>query len=133
AYAAAKFGVEGFMESLAAEVEQFGIATTIVVPGFFRTELLTPESTSWSELSIEDYAEQTVANKTAWGSMNGQQSGDPAKLAAALIPLVDASRPPARWMAGADAVEAVEGKANTLLAQVEAHRDLSTSLAHDDA
>src|SRR5204863_2521640 len=46
AYAAAKFGVEGFMESLAAEVEQFGIITTTVVPGFFRTDLLTPESTT---------------------------------------------------------------------------------------
>jgi NAD(P)-dependent dehydrogenase (short-subunit alcohol dehydrogenase family) len=133
AYAAAKFGVEGFMESLAAEVEQFGIATTIVVPGFFRTELLTPESTSWSELSIDDYAAQTAANKTAWDGMNGQQPGDPAKLAAALIPLVDSPQPPARWVAGADAVKAVEGKANTLLAQVQAHRELSSSLAHDDA
>jgi NAD(P)-dependent dehydrogenase (short-subunit alcohol dehydrogenase family) len=133
AYAAAKFGVEGFMESLAPEVEPFGITATTVVPGFFRTELLTPESTTWSELSIDDYAEQTAANKVAWDAMNGTQPGDPAKLAAALIPLVDADRPPARWIAGADAVEAVEQKANTLLAQVEAHRELSTSLAHDDA
>ena len=133
AYAAAKFGVEGFMESLAAEVEQFGITTTIVVPGFFRTDLLTPESTSWSELSIDDYAEQTAANKVAWDGMNGTQPGDPAKLAAALIPLVDADQPPARWVAGADAVEAVEQKANTLLAQVEAHRDLSSSLAFTEA
>lgn len=133
AYAAAKFGVEGFMESLAAEVEQFGISTTIVVPGFFRTELLTPESTSWSELSIDDYAARTAANKTAWDGMNGLQPGDPAKLAAALVPLVDSDTPPARWVAGADAVEAVEEKAKSLLAQVDAHRELSSSLAHDDA
>src|SRR3954464_11850996 len=133
AYAAAKFGVEGFMESLAAEVEQFGITTTTVVPGFFRTELLTPESTSWSELAIDDYADQTAANKVAWDGMNGKQPGDPAKLAAALIPLIDADQPPARWVAGADAVEAVEQKANTLLAQVEAHRDRSSSLAFTDA
>ena len=133
AYAAAKFGVEGFMESLAAEVEQFGITTTTVVPGFFRTELLTPESTSWSELSIDDYTEQTAANKVACDGMNGKQPGDPGKLAAALIPLVDADQPPARWVAGADAVEAVEQKANTLLAQVEAHRELSSSLGFDAA
>jgi NAD(P)-dependent dehydrogenase (short-subunit alcohol dehydrogenase family) len=133
AYAAAKFGIEGWMESLATEVEQFGIITTLVEPGFFRTDLLTPESTSWAELSIDDYAEQTVQTKAAWQSMNGQQGGDPAKLAAALVSLVDTDQPPARWVAGADAIEAVEGKAKTLLAQVEAHRELSSALSHDDA
>src|SRR5437899_3043959 len=56
AYAASTFGVDGFMESLQHEVEPFGITTTIVNPGFFRTELLTRESTSYAELSIEDYA-----------------------------------------------------------------------------
>jgi NAD(P)-dependent dehydrogenase (short-subunit alcohol dehydrogenase family) len=132
AYAAAKFGIEGWMESLATEVEQFGIATTIVEPGFFRTDLLTPESTSWADLSIDDYAEQSAQTKAAWQSMNGQQGGDPAKLAAALVSLIDAGRAPARWVAGADAVEAVEAKAKTLLAQVEAHRQLSSSLARDD-
>jgi len=131
AYAAAKFGIEGWMESLATEVEQFGIATTIVEPGFFRTDLLTPESTSWADLSIDDYAEQSAQTKAAWQSMNGQQGGDPAKLAAALVSLIDAGQAPARWVAGADAVEAVEAKAKTLLAQVEAHRQLSSSLAHD--
>ncbi|MCW3010278.1 MAG: short-chain dehydrogenase/reductase [Solirubrobacterales bacterium] len=132
AYAAGKFGVEGFMESLAEEVEQFGISTTIVVPGFFRTELLTPESTSWSELTIDDYGEQTAQNKTAWDGMNGQQPGDPAKLAEALIGLIDSDEPPARWVAGADAVATVEGKARTLIAQVDAHRALSSSLAHEE-
>jgi NAD(P)-dependent dehydrogenase (short-subunit alcohol dehydrogenase family) len=132
AYAAAKFGIEGWMESLATEVEQFGIATTIVEPGFFRTDLLTPESTSWADLSIDDYAEQSAQTKAAWQSMNGQQGGDPAKLAAALVSLIDAGQGPARWVAGADAVEAVEAKAKTLLAQVEAHRQLSSSLARDD-
>jgi len=132
AYAAAKFGIEGWMESLATEVEQFGIATTIVEPGFFRTDLLTPESTSWADLSIDDYTEQSAQTKAAWQSMNGQQGGDPAKLAAALVSLIDAGQAPARWVAGADAVEAVEAKAKTLLAQVEAHRQLSSSLARDD-
>ena len=133
AYAAAKFGVEGWMESLATEVDQFGINTTIVEPGFFRTDLLTPESTTWAELSIDDYAEQSAATKSAWQSMNGKQGGDPAKLATALISLIDTDTPPARWVAGADAVKAVEEKAKTLLAQVDAYRDLSSSLAHDDA
>ena len=133
AYAAAKFGVEGFIESLATEVGQFGIATTIVEPGFFRTDLLTPESTPWAELSVDDYAEQAAATKEAWQGMNGQQGGDPVKLARALIEIVGSNEPPARWVAGADAVEAAEGKARTLLAEIDAHRELSPSLAHDDA
>ncbi len=133
AYAAAKFGVEGFIESLATEVNQFGIGTTIVEPGFFRTDLLTPESTTWAELSVDDYAEQAAATKEAWQGMNGQQGGDPAKLARALIEIVSLDEPPARWVAGADAVEAAEGKARTLLAQIDAHRELSSALSVDDA
>jgi NAD(P)-dependent dehydrogenase (short-subunit alcohol dehydrogenase family) len=121
------------MESLATEVEQFGIGTTIVEPGFFRTELLTPESTSWAELSIDDYATQTAEIKEAWRGMNGQQGGDPAKLARALVELIDSEEPPARWVAGADAIETAEGKARTLLEQIEAHRELSSSLAHEDS
>jgi NAD(P)-dependent dehydrogenase (short-subunit alcohol dehydrogenase family) len=60
AYAAAKFGVEGWTESLRFEVEPFGIHTTIVEPGFFRTELLEKESTAYADLSIDDYAERTA-------------------------------------------------------------------------
>jgi NAD(P)-dependent dehydrogenase (short-subunit alcohol dehydrogenase family) len=58
AYAASKFGLEGWMESLHSEVAPFGIATTIVNPGFFRTELLTEQSTNYAEPSIEDYDER---------------------------------------------------------------------------
>ncbi|MEV8022353.1 SDR family NAD(P)-dependent oxidoreductase [Streptomyces sp. NPDC086554] len=76
AYAAAKFGLEGWMESLRFDVEPFGVRTTIVEPGYFRTELLVDASTTWAELSI-DYAERTAATKAAWQSMNGQQVGDP--------------------------------------------------------
>jgi NAD(P)-dependent dehydrogenase (short-subunit alcohol dehydrogenase family) len=133
AYSASKFALEGWMESLAGEVEPFGIATMIVEPGFFRTELLQPESTTFGELSIDDYAEANTAMSSFWQGMNGQQAGDPAKLASALIGLPDSGNPPQRWVAGEDAVEGVERKARLLLEQVEAHRELSTSLAHDDS
>jgi NAD(P)-dependent dehydrogenase (short-subunit alcohol dehydrogenase family) len=133
AYAASKFGLEGWMEGLADEVEPYGIRTMIVEPGFFRTELLQPQSTTYAELSIDDYAERTAETIPAWQAMNGQQAGDPAKLARALIQLADGDEPPLRWVAGEDAVEAVEQKARLLLAQVDAHRELSTDLAHDDA
>src|SRR3954470_1091859 len=80
AYAASKFGVEGWIESLTPEVAPFGIRTMLVEPGFFRTELLTPESTRYAAPTIEDYAEKTTDTVENWNSMNGKQSGDPSKL-----------------------------------------------------
>ena len=132
AYAAAKFGVEGWIESLAPEVAPFGIRTMLVEPGFFRTELLTDESTKWPEPSIDDYAEKTKQTVTAWKGMNGLQGGDPAKLAKALVQLASQAEPPLRWAAGADAIGTFEQKAKDLLAQANAYRELSSSLAHDD-
>jgi len=99
AYAAAKFGLEGWMESLALEIAPFGIGTMLVEPGFFRTELLTPESTTYAEQSIEDYAERTKETVAAWSSMSGKQGGDPAKLARALVQLAALPEPPARFAA----------------------------------
>lgn len=133
AYAASKFGVEGFMEGLAPEIAPFGIRTMIVEPGFFRTELLTPQSTRFAEPSIADYADRSEATTAAWRGMDGRQGGDPARLAQALVHLAALPEPPARFAAGADAIQTFERKAATLLAQAVAHRDLSGSLAHDDA
>jgi len=132
AYAASKFGVEGWMESLTPEVAPFGIRTMLVEPGFFRTELLTPESTKFAASSIEDYAERTEQTVAGWTSMNGLQGGDPAKLADALITLTSQEQPPLRFAAGADAVATLEHKGRDLLAQAHAHRELSSSLAHKD-
>jgi NAD(P)-dependent dehydrogenase (short-subunit alcohol dehydrogenase family) len=133
AYAASKFGVEGWIESLAPEVAPFGIRTMLVEPGFFRTELLTEESTNYPEPSIDDYAEKTKQTVTAWKGMNGLQGGDPAKLAKALIQLASQEEPPLRWAAGADAIGTFEKKAQNLLAQADAYRELSSSLAFDEA
>jgi hypothetical protein len=105
----------------------------VVEPGFFRTELLSPESTKYAEPTIDDYAERTQQTVAGWKSMNGRQGGDPAKLANALIQLADQAEPPLRFAAGADAVAAVEQKAKDLLAQADAYRDLSSNLAHNDA
>jgi NAD(P)-dependent dehydrogenase (short-subunit alcohol dehydrogenase family) len=133
AYAAAKFGIEGWMESLAPEIAPFGIRTMLVEPGFFRTELLSSDSTSYAQPTVDDYAERTKEIVAAWKGMDGKQGGDPAKLARALVTLVGLKDPPARFAAGADAVQTFEAKARTLLAQAQAHRELSASLAHDDA
>jgi NAD(P)-dependent dehydrogenase (short-subunit alcohol dehydrogenase family) len=133
AYAASKFGVEGWIESLAPEVAPFGIHTMLVEPGFFRTELLSPESTNYAQPSIDDYAERTTQTVAAWNAMDGQQGGDPAKLAKALVQLASQDEPPLRFAAGADAIATVEQKAKDLLAQADAYRELSSNLAHDDA
>ncbi|HEY2975745.1 MAG TPA: SDR family oxidoreductase [Pyrinomonadaceae bacterium] len=132
AYAASKFAVEGWIESLAPEVATFGIRTMLVEPGFFRTELLTEESTNYPEPSIDDYAQKTKQTVTAWKGMNGLQGGDPGKLAKALIQLTSLDDPPLRWAAGADAIGTFERKANDLLAQADAYRDLSSALAFDE-
>lgn len=129
AYAAGKFGVEGWMESLAYEVAPFGIKTMIVEPGFFKTELLSPGSTTYAQPVIEDYAQTTRETIAAWQGMNGKQGGDPAKLADALVTLAAFDNVPVRFAAGADAVGALEGKAKLLLAQANAHLDLSSHMA----
>jgi NAD(P)-dependent dehydrogenase (short-subunit alcohol dehydrogenase family) len=131
AYAAAKFGVEGWMESLHHEVAPFGIKTTVVNPGFFRTELLTPESTKYAEPSIADYNDRRAALQEYWKSQNGKQAGDPAKLARALIRMANEKQPPRRFIAGADAIAGAEQKIADFKAEVDAYRELSSSLAID--
>jgi len=133
AYAAAKFGIEGWMESLTPEIAAFGIRTMLVEPGFFRTELLSSNSTTYAEPTIDDYAERTKEIVTVWKGMDGRQGGDAAKLANVLVKLVALKEPPARFAAGSDAMQTFEAKANTLLAQARAHRELSASLAYEDA
>jgi NAD(P)-dependent dehydrogenase (short-subunit alcohol dehydrogenase family) len=132
AYATSKFAVDGWMESLAPEVAPFGIHTMTVNPGFFRTELLTNESTSYARESIEDYTERNRARREFFASMNGNQVGDPAKLAQALLTITEMEEPPLRFIAGADAIAQAEQKLAERQQQIDAFTDLSTSLAHDD-
>jgi len=129
AYSASKFGLDGWMEALQTEVGPFGIQTMIVNPGFFRTELLTKESTNYAALSIEDYRERRVLQEQFWTSQNGKQGGDPAKLARALIKLESQDELPRRFLAGADAVATAEQTIALLQRQIDAYRELSTSLA----
>jgi NAD(P)-dependent dehydrogenase (short-subunit alcohol dehydrogenase family) len=132
AYAASKFGVDGWMESLAPEIEPFGIHATVVNPGFFRTELLTKESTNYAPASIEDYAERNAAQREFWEGMNGKQGGDPTKLAQALITITELEQPPFRFIGGADALAQAEEKLVERQQQIDAYRDLSSSLALDE-
>lgn len=132
AYAPSKFALEGWMESLRYDLEPYGIKTMAVEPGFFRTELLVEgSSTIWPELVIEDYAERTAQTIAAWSSMNGQQGGDPKKLAQALVTLSDSKELPLRFLAGADVMGSVEQNLAVIQGQIDAHRDLSSSLNYE--
>src|SRR5258708_3388773 len=120
AYAASKFGLEGWMASLHAEVAPFGITTTVVNPGFFRTELLTEQSTNYAEPSIEDYDERRAKQLEFWKAQNGQQAGAPAKLARALVAIAGKEPPPLRFISGADAVATADQVVADLKAQIDA-------------
>jgi NAD(P)-dependent dehydrogenase (short-subunit alcohol dehydrogenase family) len=132
AYAASKFGLEGWMESLRPEVASFGINTTIVNPGFFRTELLTPESTNFAATAIDDYAKPRAAQIDYWTSQNGKQSGDPAKLARALLTVASEEPPRRRFIAGADSIGSTEQKVADLQADISLNRERFISLDIDE-
>lgn len=131
AYSASKFGLEGWMESLQPEVEPFGIKTTLVEPGFFRTDLLSTKSTSYASHFIEDYKARREELFGWWQTQAGKQTNDPLKLADALIKIAGEANPPRRFMAGADSVATAKQKSAELLAQSEAYLELSSSMAHD--
>jgi NAD(P)-dependent dehydrogenase (short-subunit alcohol dehydrogenase family) len=118
------------MQALQVEVAPFGIHTTIVNPGFFRTELLTEQSTAYANNPIADYDERRAGQMKFWKGANGQQPGDPAKLAKALITIASEEKPPLRFIAGADAIDTAEQVVATLEKQINAYRDLSLSLAY---
>ena len=128
AYAASKFGIEGWMESLRPEVAPFGIHTTVVNPGFFRTQLLSPESTNYAAPSIDDYAERRTALIAGWRAQDGKQAGDPAKLAGALISVANEAPPRRRFIAGADSIGSSEQKVAELQADIDLNRERFISL-----
>ena len=119
------------MSALAAEVAPFGIHTTIVNPGFFRTGLASPESLVWPAVSVEDYAARSAAQREWWSKQDGTQAGDPEKLAAALIAIADEAPPPRRFIAGADVIAMARRKINELDEDINSHRELSESLTFD--
>ena len=116
------------MQSLRDEVAPFGIHTTIVNPGFFRTALPTKQSTNYAAPSIRDYDERRTKQLEFWNSQNGKQSGDPAKLAKALLTIANEQPPPKRFIAGADAIGTAEQRVAELQKEMRLHRSLSTSL-----
>ena len=133
AYAASKFGVEGFMEGpWPPRSPRSGSAPCSSSPGSSA-----PSCSRRSQRSSPSPRSRTTQNAPkatvdGWRSMDGKQGGDPAKLADALVQVIALDEPPVRFAAGADAVDVFERKARHLLDQANAHRELSSSLDHDD-
>jgi NAD(P)-dependent dehydrogenase (short-subunit alcohol dehydrogenase family) len=123
AYCAAKFALEALSEAVAAEVAPFGIRVLIVEPGSFRTGLLGRSLRALPEL--EQYRDTVGATRAYIAREDGNQAGDPAKAAAAIIEALDADDPPLRLALGADAVDAIRAKHETLRADLDRWEDVA--------
>ena len=127
-YGSTKFAVEGLSESMATEVEPFGIKVTIVEPGFFRTDFLADNSLAVSPASIPDYIGTPAGNMRDFAaSANHAQPGDPAKFAAGILALVNAENPPLRMPFGSDTVAVIEEQNAAVEKELAAWRELAVS------
>jgi NAD(P)-dependent dehydrogenase (short-subunit alcohol dehydrogenase family) len=109
-YCSTKFAVEGLSEAMANELAPLGIKVTVVEPGFFRTDFLDDQSLLKTATRIADYAETVGAMREAMVGANHAQPGDPAKLAIAMMELVNAPNPPLRLPLGSDTVARIAEK-----------------------
>jgi NAD(P)-dependent dehydrogenase (short-subunit alcohol dehydrogenase family) len=124
-YAPAKFGVEGFSESLSKEVGPLGVKVTIVEPGGFRTDFA-GSSTELRE-GRPEYDATVGATVRFQRAYNGKQPGDPAKAAATLVHIASLSDPPLRLLLGSDSYNAAEKSALEKLELDKKWKDLSVS------
>lgn len=126
-YCATKFAVEAISEAMSAELEPLGVHTTVIEPGYFRTTFLSDNSVLSTAARIDDY-EQTVGavRRFAQGA-DGQQPGDPKRLAEAVLTLVNSKQPPRRLPLGADTVHRIEQKHREVEAELEQWRALALS------
>jgi NAD(P)-dependent dehydrogenase (short-subunit alcohol dehydrogenase family) len=125
-YVASKFGIEGFSETLAAEVAHLGIKVTIVEPAPFRTRFLSNESLKWAS-PMRDYAESVGKSREALQALNGKQPGDPARAALAIIQAVEAKKPPLRLPLGRMAVDHIRAVLGGRLEELDAWAEVAAA------
>jgi NAD(P)-dependent dehydrogenase (short-subunit alcohol dehydrogenase family) len=126
-YCSSKFAVEGFSESLAKEVAQFGIKITLIEPGPFRTDFLDGSSVRFGSRAVDGYGEFVARTNAAYLDRNHQQPGDPAKLAQAVMVLAATEHPPLRYLAGSDGLGRFDGKLASMRAELDQWRALTLS------
>lgn len=132
AYAASKFAIVGFTESIAEEVAEFGIRATVVAPGYFRTDFLDPSSSKFGGgAPIPDYAASTAARRQAFADANHAQQGDPAELGRVLVELADTDEPPTNFAVGPDAIECITAHHRKVLDELAAWHELSEATSYD--
>jgi NAD(P)-dependent dehydrogenase (short-subunit alcohol dehydrogenase family) len=130
-YASTKFAVEGFTETLHAELAPLGVHTTLVEPGFFRTDFLDPASLHTGPYMIDDYAATVGTMRQAAAGLNHAQPGDPVKAARAIVEMAAAAEPPLRLQLGADTLQAVEAKLDNIRKEMDTWRHVALSTDHD--
>lgn len=126
-YSSTKFAVEGLSEALAMEVKPSGIKVTIVEPGYFRTDFLDGASLTTTSTIIDDYAETVGEIRKLAAGLNHRQPGDPARLAKALLTIVDDPDPPLRMPFGSDTVAGIEAKNAFVADEVAKWHELAVS------
>ncbi|MFG2501027.1 oxidoreductase [Streptomyces sp. NPDC048441] len=129
AYSGTKFALEGMSEALAQEVGPLGIKVLVVEPGAFRTSLF--GNTSAGSVEIPDYAETAGVTRTMVAGGDGDQPGDPAKAATAIITALDADDTPLRLPLGDDAVDAVVGHLDAVRAEIGTWEKVTRATAFD--
>ncbi|MBB5637304.1 NAD(P)-dependent dehydrogenase (short-subunit alcohol dehydrogenase family) [Pedobacter cryoconitis] len=123
-YAAAKFAVSGLSEALANDLKPLGIQVTAVSPGWFRTSFATAESIVFSENQLQEY-DYIREFHAKFNAMNGNQLGNPEKVADVLIQLAESENPPVNFFMGSDACQRAENKIKILSEEMESWKSLS--------
>ena len=125
-YCGSKFALEGISEALGKEVASFGIRVTALAPGQFRTDWA-GRSMDRTPRQLTDYDAIMDPIRTARQAKSGNQPGDPAKAAQALLALVEAENPPVRLFLGDDALELVKQKLDGMRGEISTWETLSRS------
>ena len=129
-YAATKFSVVGLSEVLADDVRSLGINVTVVAPGAFRTSFLTPDSLIMTKTPIAEY-EDVRATHSRYLQMDGHQSGDPEKAAAAIIQITKEENPPLYLLLGSDAYNRAMTKLEFLDKEFRMYEEMTKSMAYN--
>lgn len=126
-YCSTKFAVAGFTEALAVEMKPFGVHTTLVYPGYFRTEFLTAGSAKTPTSPVDAYVSARESEAQHLQQINGNQPNDPQKGIELLIRVSQLDNPPVHLVMGADAYEMVQQKINLLQEETEKWKELTFS------
>jgi len=126
-YCSTKFAVAGLTESLAAEIKPFGLYATIVYPGYFRTDFLKDSSLLLPENPIAEYKNVRESESAHKDDINGNQPGDPVKLAEALIKASQDQNPPLHLFLGEDAYNMANQKIASVQSELEGWKSVSVS------